>query len=81
MNAQKNRPEGRFFYGLRRVLHNFDQIADLAVERNAHFQQQRTVIADDFVFIIVIYNLIPDSCTLTQLIPRYAALVQYLFQA
>ena len=39
---------------------DFNQIFDPAVERDAHFQKQRAVIADDFVLLIFIYNRIFD---------------------
>ena len=58
----------------------FDQFVDSTVERDTHFQQQRTVIANDAVFIVIINDLVTDAGSFAQLIARDVLLRQKFIQ-
>ena len=79
--CMKKPPVGRFFLFNPGLFYDFDQVADFAIKRNAHFQKKCAVVTDDFVFVVIIYNLITDPCAFAQLITCHAALCQHFFQA
>ena len=58
----------------------FNQFVDSTVERDTHFQQQRTVIANDAVFIVIINDLVTDAGSFAQFIARDVLLRQKFIQ-